>query len=270
MSGLAAEVAFFGVLSLFPALLAMAAALGALEALAGAQAAADAEAEVVAMLRRVLTEDAGGTIDAVQELFQESSPGVLTLGLATALWAASRGFAAVIRALDVAYDLDERRPWISLRAIALVLAVGTVVVSAVLLAMVVVGPLLGTGRDVADLVGLGSAFATFWTWARWPFVGAVVVAWAATIFHVAPNHKTPWRWDLPGAALTAALWLLLSLGFRAYLAVASGGNQVLGTLGGSLIVLLWLYLLAVGLLLGGELNAILARRAGVPQEPRSP
>lgn len=270
VAGLAAEIAFFGVLSLFPALLAMAAALGALEVVAGAEAAADAESHVVSLLRNVLTEDASGTIDSVQELFSDPSPGVLTLGLATALWAASRGFAAVIRALDIAYDLDEHRSWIALRGLALLLSLGTVVVGATLLAMLVLGPLLGTAQEVADRIGLGPTFATFWSWLRWPTVAALVVAWAATIFHIAPNHRTPWRWDVPGAVLTAAAWLLLSVGFRIYLAVASQGNQVLGALGGSLIVLLWLYLLAVGLLLGGELNAILSRRAGVPQEPRSP
>jgi membrane protein len=270
VSGLAAEVAFFGVLSLFPALLAMAAALGVLEALAGAEAAAEAEDAVVSFLQGVLTHEAAGTIEAVQELFDGSSIGVLTVGLATALWAASRGFAAVIRALDVAYDIDERRTWVRLRALGIGLAIGTVVVASLLLAMLVLGPLLGTGQEVADAVGLGTVFATFWTWVRWPTIAALVIGWAATIFHVAPNHRTPWRWDVPGALLTAALWIVLSLGLRLYLVVASTGNQVLGTLGGSLIVLLWLYLLAVGLLLGGELNAILARRAGVPQEPRSP
>jgi membrane protein len=270
VSGLAAEVAFFGVLSLFPALLAVTAALGGLGAIIGPEAAAQAEAEVVSLLRSVLTDEADRTIDAVQELFEESSPGLLTIGLVTALWAASRGFAAVIRALDVAYDLDERRTWVGLRAVALALALGTVVVASLLLAMLVLGPLLGGGQEVADRIGLGGGFATFWDWVRWPTVAAAAIAWAATIFHVAPNHRTPWRWDLPGALLTAAAWLLVSVGLRGYLAVASGGNQVFGTLGGSLIVLLWLYLLAVGLLLGGELNAVLAHRAGVPQEPRSP
>src|SRR3546814_4595470 len=73
---------------------------------------------------------------------------------------------------------------------------------------------------------------------------------------LAPNHRTPWRADVPGALVTATLWALLSLGFRAYLALAPGANQVFGSLGGALIVLLWIYLLALGLLVGGEVNAI--------------
>ena len=175
---------------------------------------------------------------------------------------------AVVHALDAAYDIEEDRPYLRVRAVALGLSVGTVVVIAVVLGMVVVGPLLGTGHDVSARVGLGGAFATAWDWARWPVVLALIVVWTATIFHVAPNHRKPWRWDLPGAALTTVGWVGVSLAFRVYLAVVAGGNQVLGTLGGALIVLLWFYALAMGLIVGGELNAILARRHGVAELPR--
>lgn len=269
VSGLAAEVAFFGLLSLFPALLATTAALGWLDAVAGGDVADRAEEEVVDFLRRVLTDEAAGTVDAVQGLFAEADPGILTVGLFGALWAASRGFTAVANALDVVYDLEERRSYLGLRAIGLALAVGTVLVVAAMLAMLVLGPLLGTGAEVADAIGLGSVFATFWDWLRWPMAVIVMVAWAATVFHVAPNHHTPWRWDLPGAVLAGVAWAALSSSLRLYLSVASAGaNQVFGTLGGSLIVLLWLYLLALGLLVGGELNAVLIARYA-PQEDKS-
>jgi membrane protein len=166
-----------------------------------------------------------------------------------------------VNALDVVYDLDERRSYVGLRAVGLALALGTVLVVAGMLSMLVLGPLLGTGRDVADALGLGRGFATFWDWVRWPIAVTVMVAWAATVLHVAPNHHTPWRWELPGAVLAAAAWAALSTLLRVYLSVATArANQVLGTLGGSLIVLLWLYLLAAGLLLGGELNAVLIAR----------
>lgn len=261
VSGLAAEVAFFGVLSLFPALLAMTAALGWLDAVAGGDVATRAEEAVVDFLRRVLTDEAAGTIDAVQELFVEADTGVVTVGVVAALWAASRGFVALVKALDVVYDLEERRSYVGLRALALGLALGTVLVVAAMLAMLVLGPLLGTGREVAEALGLGGAFATFWDWARWPLALVALVAWAATVLHVAPNHRTPWRWDVPGAVLAGVSWAALSASLRVYMSVATAGaNQVFGTLGGSLIVLLWLYLLAVGLLVGGELNAVLIRR----------
>lgn len=260
VSGLAAEVAFFWVLALFPALLVVAAALGFLDALVGDELAQRAEDEVLGFLRTVLTDEASGTVDAVRSLFAEGSPGVLSIGAAAAVWAASRGFAAMINALDVAYDVDERRGYVRLRALALLLAAGSGVVVAVVLAMLVLGPLLGTGHDVASALGLGGAFATFWDWLRWPIVVVAVLSWAATVFHIAPNHHSPWRWDLPGAALAALVWALGSLGLRLYLGIAATGNEVLGSLGGTLIVMLWLYVLAIGLVLGGELNGVLASR----------
>lgn len=268
VSGLAAEVAFFGLLSLFPGLLALAGALGALQGVVGGEVAERAEAEVVGFLRRVLTEEADSTVEAVRRLFDAPAPGALTVGAAAALWAASRAFVAMINALDVAYDVEERRPYLRLRLQAIALAIGSVALGALMLAALVLGPLLGAGGDVADTLGLGATFATFWDVVRWPAAFLLMVLWAATLFHVGPNHRTPWRWDLPGAAVAAAGWAVTSLGLRAYLAVAAGSNQVLGALGGSLIVVLWLYLLGVSLLVGAELNAVLAVRHGVPQRPR--
>jgi len=263
VGGLAAEVAFFGLLSLFPALLALAGALGSLQSIVGSEVADRAEHEVLAFMERILTSEASGTIDAARDLFADADASAFTIGFIAALWAASRAFLAVIRALDVAYDVEERRRFIRLRAEALGLAIGSLAVGAVLLAMVVLGPLLGTGHDVADAVGLGDGFAAFWDFFRWPVVFVVMVLWAATVLHLGPDHATPLRWDLPGAVLSAVGWVLASVGLRVYLDVAGETNQVLGTLGGSLIVILWLYLLGVALLVGGELNAVLAVRHGV-------
>lgn len=265
VTGLAAEMAFFGLLSLFPVLLVVAAALGSLEGIVGGEVAARAEREVLSFLERVLSDEAAGAVSTVERLFRDTDAGILTFGVVIALWSASRGFVAAINALDVVYDIEERRNYVVLRLAGLLLGLGTAVVVTVVLAMLVLGPLLGTGQEIADALGVGGGFATFWDWFRWPTVVALMILWAGTIFHVAPNRRTPWRWDLPGAVLTAALWGLLSLGFRLYLGVAGEGNEVLSALGGSLIVILWLYLMGIGLLTGGELNAVLAARRGVPQ-----
>ena len=266
LTGLAAEIAFFGLISLFPALIAMTAALGSLEAIFGNDVAARVEESILDFLGSVLTDQASSTVDAVRELFDSRSAGLVTLGLVFALWSASRGFVAVVNALDVAYDIEDRRGYFRLRALGVGLAAGSVLVGAVILSMLIIGPLFGTGMEVADHLGFGGFFATFWNWIRWPIALAVMLGWAAAILHVAPHHTIPWRWDLPGAVMATVCWALFSVGFRVYLAVAPATNQVLGTLGGALIVLLWLYLLALGLLLGGELNAVLAARHGVQQE----
>lgn len=260
-TGLAAEVAFFGVLSIFPGLLMLAAALGSLDALAGSEVADRTRELIVDFAERVLTSEAQTAIDAVEELFADRSGGLLTLGAVTALWSLGRGFDAMIRALDLAYDLTEQRSWIRRRAIALALAVGSIIMAVVVLAMVVIGPLLGAGQALADQFGQGTVYTTLWSWLRLPFAGILLIAWAAAVFHIAPNHVTPWRKDLPGAALTTVLWLLASVGFSVYLRVAAAGNEIFGILGGGLTLLIWLYLLSLSLMIGAELNGVLERRS---------
>ncbi|CAN5123792.1 YihY family inner membrane protein [soil metagenome] len=260
MSGLAAEVAFFAMLGIFPALLAIAAVLGSLDSVAGRELAAQAESAILATLDRIFTDEANGVLDTVREMFSEERTGILTLGALGALFAAARGFLGVVRALDVAYDLDEHRTWLQLLPTAVVLALGSVIVAAVMLAMLVLGPVLGGGREVAGAIGLGDVFAAFWDFLRAPVAFVALILWAATLYQRGPDHDTAWRLHLPGAVLAATSWLVVSLGFRLYLLVAAEGNQVFGVLGGALSLLVWLYLIGIGLLLGGELNAILAER----------
>lgn len=257
---LAAGVAFWVALSVFPLLIAVAAGLGVIEAVAGAEASARTEEAVLDVLTGVVGGDQGADlVEAVRSLFDSSSTGVLTFGLLGALYTGSRGVAGVVRALDVAYDLPESRGWLATRLVGLVIAVGSVATGTALVAMVVLGPLLGGGEAVADSIGLGNTFAFLWDNLRGPVAFVVVVAWAATVFHIGPNHRTPWRGDLPGALFTAGGWIVVSLGFRLYLRAAAAGNEVLGALGGGLVLLLWLYLLSVVLIVGGELNAVLAQ-----------
>jgi membrane protein len=266
----AAAVAFWAVLSLLPALLALAAMLGPLDAVTGGDVAQDVQDQVLEFLGTVLTDEASGTIDATRNLFEEQRPGLLTLSLLLAVWTVSRAFAGLVRALDVVYDLDDERGWFHIRATALVIAVGTVLAAAMLLAALVVGPLLGTGEEIAAEVGLGDQFVFLWDVLRLPVAFLVLVLWAATIFHVAPDHRTPWRWDLPGALLTAVLWVVFSVGMRVYLELAQAGNAVFGTLGGALIVLLWFWLLSLAILIGGELNQVLLDEYAPVHGPTAP
>ena len=138
------------------------------------------------------------------------------------------------------------------------------VVASIVMVLIVVGPLFGGGEELADDLGVGSFFATLWTWFRWPVVFLVLLAWAATVFHIAPNHRSPWRYELPGALVSAVWWSVVSLGFNSYLnAASSGSNAIYGLLGGALSLLFWLYLMSMGLLLGAELNSLFAVHRGV-------
>lgn len=268
LPGLAAEIAFFAVLSIFPALLIAVGLLGVLDLFVGADVALGARGQVVAALDAVLTDEASGVVVAVEDLFVQRRGSVLTVATAVALVTLSGAFAVVINALNLAYDTVEQRTWIRQRLLGLLLAVATMIVLVLALAVLVVGPLFGRGEDLAGLVGLGSAFALTWNVLRLPVLVVGLVLWATALFHIAPHRRSRWRESLPGAVLTAALWIVATYGLHQYLRLAASANPVLGAFGGGAIVMIWVYLLSLALLLGGELNATLGTRG--PRRPPTP
>jgi membrane protein len=258
--GLAAETAFFTVLSMFPALLVATSLLSLLDVLVGADVAARAQQRVTDTLDLILTDQASGAISSVESFFEGNPGGLLTFATVGALVTLSGAWAVVIDALNHAYDTVERRTWVRRRLLGLLLGVLTVVVVVVALAALVVGPLLGKGEDLADLVGLGEAFAVSWNLLRVPLLLVGVTLWVMLVFHYAPNRRTSWRSSVPGAVTTAVLWVLATVGFSIYMRVVGARNPVLGAFGGGAIIMLWVYLLSVALLLGGEINAVLEQR----------
>ena len=259
IGGLSAEIAFFALLGLFPAIIVFAALLGSLDVLIGQSAASGTEDWLLERISNTFGDQ--NTLDAtVADLFDRSDARVVTVGVVVAAYASSRGFIAVVRALNVTRGHQGARSWLSTRLVGFALTFLTLVVAVVVATMVVVGPLFGGGTELADRLGAGNSFSTAWDWLRWPVVVITVVAWAATVYRIAPLHKLRWRREVPGALLATAWWLVVSGGFGAYLQLASNGvNAVFGLLGGALSLLLWLYLLAMGLLAGAELNSLLDR-----------
>ncbi len=259
---MSAEIAFFGLLGLFPAVIVFAALLGPLDTLMGSGTAADIEAWVLDRMAQTFGSD-NPILATTADLFSRSNAGIITVGVLLTAFASSRGFTAVVGTLEVIYDHAERRNWLATRVVGLALTLFTVTVAALLSVLVVIGPLFGTADELADRLGAGSLFTTAWVWLRLPIVFAVTVIWATCIYHLAPRRRTSWRSDLPGALVSTIWWLVVSSGFRLYLdAAASGMNPVLGVLGGALSVVVWLFFLAMGLLAGAEVNVLLNRHRG--------
>ena len=252
VTGLAAEVAYFAMLSVFPGLLAVAAAVTSLALVVGPDIATEVEATVVEWLEAVLTDKASAVTHEVRDLFDRNNGDLLTVAVVAAIWSGSRGIDAVIRAMALVANVVDHRPFWRRRLLSLGLLLGTVVAAAVALSMFVVGPLLGGGQAVAEAIGAGSAFATGWRWLRFPLVALALTGWSLVMLHVSRPGADRWRDDLPGAVAATALWLVATVGLRVYLGTIGATNPVLGALGGPVIALLWLYLLAAGLLLGAE------------------
>lgn len=260
--GLAAETAFFVVLGIFPGLLIAASLLGVLDVVVGADVAERAQSTILSAMDLVLTDEAAGARESIGNLFEQTRGQLLTLAVVGALVTVSGAFAVIINALNIAYNTTERRSWIRRRLLGLLMGVVTMVVVAVALVVLTIGPLFGRGEALADTLGLGDAFVFIWNVLRIPVLVVGVVAWTATLFHYAPSRRTQWRDAVPGAVLTTALWLAASGGFHLYLRVVAGANPVIGAFGGGVIVMTWVYLLSLSLLLGGELNSLLRVRRG--------
>ena len=190
---------------------------------------------------------------AVAELFVGSNAGVVTVATLVAFFSLSRGFAGLIRALDQAYEIEDGRSWWHVRLVAIGLGIGTVVIAAGSAVVLTLLP---------ELPG-GTAFAVLAA----PVAFLLIILWAATLFHVGPYHRTPWRYDMPGAILTAVGWVASTQGFALYIRFTDQANQVQTTIGAVLLGLTLMYLLSIVMLVGAELNDVLSRRAGVVQQP---
>jgi membrane protein len=248
---LAASITFWTLLSIPAAILALVSMLSSLGAIVGESLAQDVEDEVIGYISDTFT-DSAALEDTVRELFTTSSTGIATVATLVAVFTLSRAFAGLIRALDHAYEIEEGRPWWYVRVVAIGLGVSTIVVVATGATALALLPRLPYD-GVLRILTL-------------PAILAGLTVWAATIFHIGPHHKTPWRYDVPGAIVTTIGWVLATQGFALYVRFAGGGNNVQSSIGAVLLALTLMYLLSIVLLVGAELNDVIARRAGVAIE----
>ena len=239
---LAAGVTFWILISLPASILALVAALKPVEAFLSFGFEAEIEENVIEFIGRVFTDEGSGVQATVEALFaQDPNSGLLIVSIAVALWSISRGFAGLIRALDDIYEVIDGRSWYHARVVAVLLGLGSMLVSVPLVVMervvwdsILDGPLERIGRGL--------------------FALSVLVLWASTIYHFGPTQRSRWRHDLPGAITAAAMWWLLSTGFGWYVSLTSGSNGVTAAIGAGLLALTWIWMAAQVLLIGGTVN----------------
>ena len=255
LPGLAAEVSFYLLLSLPPLLLVGLGALGYVGDLFGAEAVDTVQQEIIDVAARVLSAD---TIDdvvrpAVEGLLAEGRADILSIGAILALWSGSRALKVIVQAVTIAYDLEDHRTWWQHRLLGLGLTVAGVLMLAVVLPLLVVGP--EAGEALAGRFGLASAFETVWRIAYFPIVILLGLSLLAWVYHVVPPHSTRWRRDVPGALLAFVIWLVGSFGLRVYATQFVESDSAYSYFGTPLVLLLWIYITSVALLVGAELNA---------------
>ncbi|MEU6847223.1 YihY/virulence factor BrkB family protein [Streptomyces sp. NPDC046716] len=263
----AAALTYYGVLSLFPALLVLISGLGVIGE--------TATRSVLDNLRHLAPGPVRDLLgNAVVELQGAggSSGVVAVVSLVAAIWSASGYVGAFIRTANAVYDLPEGRPVWKVTPLRLALTVTLMVLLAVSATIVVfTGPL---ARRAGEAIGAGDAAVTTWNIAKWPVLLVLVALMVALLFWRAPNVRgAGFRWLSPGSVVAVLLWLLASGVFALYVAGFSSYNKTYGTLAGVVIFLVWLWLSNLAILLGLEFDAELARQraisGGLPegQEP---
>ena len=249
----AAALTYYGILSLFPALLVLISTLG----LVGH----GTERTVVNELKRLVPGTAGDVIGNVIRNVQAApqASGILAIvGLLTALWSASAYIAAFIRATNAIYDVPEGRPiWKTLPLRLLLTIMTGVILTVSLLAVVTTGKL---ATLVGRLMHIGDVAVTVWDIAKWPVLVALISLMFAVLYYFAPNAKHGgFRWITPGGVLAVLIWLAASAGFALYVSQFGSYNKTYGTFAGVIVFLIWLWISNIAVLLGAEFDAELER-----------
>src|SRR5215213_7584625 len=174
------------------------------------------------------------------------------ISILLALWGVSGAFRSVMEAMNVMYEVEEDRPFWKVYGISIFMSLAVVVLLIGALVLVVFGQSIGV--TVADLIGLGSVFATVWSILQWPVVACVVLLAFALIYYFAPAAKQRFRWISPGSIIAFVFWLIFSLLFSLYASTAGSYNETYGSLAGVIILLLYVYYSALIMLVGAEIN----------------
>lgn len=251
---MAAGLSYYFVMSLFPLLILFASILGFFPK-------ANLFDHLVGAMAQVIPPDSMGLVRGVlKDVIKANNGGFLTFGIVGTLWAASGGFAGLIEALNVAYDVPETRPiWKTrLLAVELMLVIGTILIAGVL--TMFVGPQFGAW--LAAKTNLTWEFARVWPALRWVASVSFIVLGVELIFFWAPNVKQRFWATLPGAAIGTGFWIGTSFALGLYFRTFANYNKTYGTLAGAIALLAWMYYSWLVILVGAEINSELLKAVG--------
>jgi membrane protein len=252
---LAAGVAFFSLLALVPLLVAMVSIYGLVADPSEIEANID---DALAAAPQDVRDLVSSQLDSIVATSHSGLRFGAVGGLLLALWSASSGVKHLIDAVNRAYDRDETRGIVRLRGIAVVITVGGILLLVAAVAGLVVLPAVLDHHGVAGVARVGLLVL------RWPLFAVLALTALAVIYRYAPDRDRG-RWQLltPGAVAATVVWVVASLGFSVYTANFGRYNEVYGSLGAVVVVMLWLFITAYAVIAGAELNAELERQATI-------
>src|SRR5205085_8874069 len=249
----AAALTYYGVLAIFPAIIALVSVLGLVGHSATQPLLTNLGKLAPGSVHQILT----SAITNLQH--SRGAAGVLFfVGIAGAVWSASGYIAAFMRASNAIYDIDEGRPvWMTLpvRVAVTIVLLALLAISAI--AVVVTG---GLAQQIGKLLGIGATAVTVWDIAKWPVLLLLVSFMFSILYWASPNVRHPgFRWLSPGGVFAVAVWVIASGAFALYVANFSSYNKTYGALASVIIFLVWLWISNIAVLLGAEWNAEIER-----------
>jgi membrane protein len=252
VTGLAAEAAFFAILSLPPLIFGLAGAIGYVADRFDVQTIASFRVEVLRLSARALTPDAVDNVIAptLDDVLSGGRFEVVSIGFVLALWSGSRALNVLVDTITIMYGLAGRRGIVRTRALSFSLYVVFLLAGVVLLPLVVAGPSL-VDKVLPNRFELVASL-------YWPAVLIGSICVLATLYHLSVPVRSHWRGELPGAALTLLMWIGGSALLRQVLSLSTGGSSIYGPLAAPIAVLIWLYVIAIATLIGAAFNAAVA------------
>lgn len=247
VGGLAAELAYFFLLSLFPFLIFIVTLVGYLPY---------TEVDVLKFLEGYAPT---GTLEMIEDnlnvIIGSQNGGLLSFGIIATIWSASNGINAVVRAFNRAYDVKESRNFFIARGISVLLTFGMILVIIVALLLPVFGRHLGI--FIFSSLGLSDEFLNIWNALRWILSAAILFIVFNFLYFIAPNKKLKLKEVVSGAFFATFGWMFVSLAFSFYVGNFGNYSAMYGSLGGIIVLMIWFYLSGMIIIIGGEINAII-------------
>ncbi|PWI25314.1 ribonuclease [Kurthia sibirica] len=250
VSSAGAQLAYFFLLSMFPLLLFVLTLLPFLNL---------PQEQVFSMLENILPEQVHSLIEStISDIMKSRSGGLLSIGIIATLWSASNGVNSLVKNLNRSYGMKETRPFLVARGMSLVftvLLIGLVIVALVL-------PVFGRaiGVFLFSTIGIEDSFLTLWNYVRLIMPPILIFTVLVMLYWIAPNITLYFKSAIPGAIFSTVAWVLISFAFSYYVNNFSNYSRTYGSIGGIIILMLWLYITGIVLVIGGQLNVTIQRR----------
>jgi membrane protein len=254
VTGLAAEGAFFAILSLPPLIFGLAGSLGYIASkYFEVETIDDIKQQIAQLAARALTDDSVQSVivPTLNQVLNGGRPDVISIGFVLALWSGSRALNVFVDTITIMYGMGGKRGIVRTRALSFSLYCAALVIGVIVLPLVLAGP------DAVD--ALLPHRLDFLNQLYWPVVTILSAGFLNTLYHLSVPVRTPWVSDLPGSFLALSIWILGSFVLRWILQSTVGGTSIYGPLAAPIAVLMWLYMTAIAVLIGAALNAVVDR-----------